>query len=156
MHFKIDPLSKYPGLIPVLARWHHREWKHLNHESYDLETRIEDYRQAVTNTSSLPQMLVAHLNGHALGSARLIESDMDTHPELGPWLASLFVPPDFRRQGIASRLIPEIESVARQLGHSKIYLFTEDMEDLYKKQEWQPECCEEYYGETVTIMSKIL
>lgn len=154
MHCKIDHLEKYPGLIPVLARWHHREWQHLNPVTYDLQARINDYQQTASDSTSLPQMLVAHLNGHALGSARLVMSDMDTHPELGPWLASLFVPPDFRRHGIATRLIAEIEVTAKQLGFDRLHLFTEDKSEMYSNLGWQEQSREKYYDRQVIVMTK--
>lgn len=156
MHFKIDRLAKYPGLIPVLAKWHHRQWQHLNPESYDEQARREDYLRATADTTSLPQMLVAHINGHALGSARLIKNDMDTHPELTPWLASLYVPPDFRRHGVATRLITEIETMAKQFGFDQIYLFTEDKTAMYSKLGWSELFREKYYGEEVSVMTKSL
>ncbi len=156
MHCKIDPLSKYPGLIPVLARWHHREWQHLNPETYDLQARINEYQQTATDLTSLPQMLIAHINGHALGSARLINRNMDSHPELGPWLASLYVPPDFRQQGIATRLITEIEITAKQFGFEKLYLFTEDKREMYNRLGWQEHFREKYYEKQVIIMTKNL
>lgn len=156
MHCRIDHLAKYPGLIPVLARWHHRQWQHLNPASYDLQARINDYQQTATDPISLPQMLIAHINGHALGSARLVVSDMDTHPELTPWLASLYVPPDFRRQGIATRLIAEIENSAKQLGFESLYLFTEDRKNMYQKLGWQEQFSENYFNERVFVMVKNL
>jgi len=156
MHCKIDHLEKYPGLIPVLARWHHREWQHLNPVTYDLQARVNDYQQTTSDSTSLPQMLVAHLNGHALGSARLVMNDMDSHPELSPWLASLFVPPDFRRHGIATQLITEIEITAKQLGFDQLYLYTEDKSEMYSNLGWQEQRRESYYGEQVTILSKKL
>ena len=155
MHFKIDRLVKYPGLIPVLAKWHHRQWQHLNPDSYDEQARREDYRLAIDSTG-LPQMLIAHINGHALGSARLIQSDLDTHPELTPWLASLYVPPDFRLHGVATRLIAEIENMAKQFGFKKIYLFTEDKSGMYTKLGWQEQFREKYHGEDIIVMSKQL
>lgn len=156
MHCKIDHLARYPGLIPVLARWHHREWQHLNPETYDLQARINEYQQTATDLASLPQMLIAHINGHALGSVRLIMSDMDTRPELSPWLASLYVPPDFRRQGIATRLISEIEIVAKQSGFEQLYLFTEDKCEMYNRLGWQEQSHEKYYEKQVIVMTKSL
>jgi predicted N-acetyltransferase YhbS len=155
MNYLIEPVAKHIELIPVLAHWHHQEWQHLNPESYDLQSRIKEY-QEVVNSPGLPAMLVAHNNSQALGSVRLIKNDMDTHPELGPWLASLYVHPDFRRQGIATSLIRELEDVTRQLGFQDLYLFTEDRQQMYQKLGWQQLLIERYYNEQVVIMVKHL
>lgn len=155
MDYQIEPLATHPELIPLLAQWQHQEWQHLNPPSYDLQSRIEEYQQAIS-TSGLPVMLVAHHNGQALGSIRLIENDMASHPELGPWLASLYVHPDFRGQGIAMHLISEIENVARQLGFQHIYLYTEDRQLMYQRLGWQKQFSEHYYNKEVEVMTKVL
>lgn len=155
MPFQIDPLATHPELIPVLAQWHQQEWQHLNPPSYDLQARIMEYHQAVSSTA-LPQMWLAHNNGQALGSARLIEHDMETHPELNPWLASLYVHPEFRRQGIATRLIKKVEFVAQQLGFHRLYLYTEDRQHMYQQLGWLEQFREEYFDEMVVVMAKQL
>jgi GNAT superfamily N-acetyltransferase len=155
MSGKIDPLAIHPELIATLAEWHDREWRHLNPDSYDIQARIEDYRRAM-DPDQIPVMLVAHDNGKPMGSVQLINDDMETHPELSPWLASLYVHPEYRQQGIATRLILEIEETARQLGFDQLYLFTEDRDSFYKKLGWRELFREIYYGESVTVMQKHL
>ena len=155
MDFLIEPLTNHPQLIPLLAEWHHQEWQHLNPESYDLQSRIKEYQEAASS-SGLPSMLVAHNNGQALGSVRLIKNDLDTHPELSPWLASLYVHPDYRRRGIATRLITELEDFTLQLGFQRLYLFTEDRQQMYQKLGWEQQFVEDYHQQPVTVMAKYL
>lgn len=153
MPCQIDPLADFPDMIQTLAEWHDLEWRHLNPDNYDLQARISEYRQA-NSPDHIPVMLVAHDNSKPMGSVRLIDDDMETHPELAPWLASLYVHPDFRRQGIATRLISEIEKTAKRLGFDQLYLFTEDRKDFYKKLGWRELFRETYYSENVTVMTK--
>ncbi len=155
MQYQISPLADIRSAIPVLAEWQHQEWQHLNSESYDLSARIADYQQ-IAEANSFPVMFVAHKNGRPLGSARLIDNDMDTHPELNPWLASLYVYKDYRHKGIGSALIHQIENTAATLNFETIYLFTEDKQSIYKKQAWKILANETYYNEAVTIMHKHL
>ncbi len=155
MHFKISPLAEITSAIPVLANWHHQEWKHLNDPAYDLSARINDYEKII-DADSFPAMFVAHNEDTALGSVRLIDDDMDTHPELTPWLASLYVHPDYRHKGIGSALIQTIEDTASKLNFKTIYLFTEDKQTIYQKQDWQIYANEIYYDQAVTIMCKTL
>lgn len=155
MPYQISPLAEVISSIPVLAEWHHREWQHLNSDSYDLEARIHDYRQTALS-AHLPVMYVAHLNDNPLGSARLVKNDMQTHPELSPWLASLYVHEQYRRQGIATALIKSIESAALERQFRTLYLFTENQQPLYKNLAWQVISEETYFNEKVTIMEKKL
>jgi GNAT superfamily N-acetyltransferase len=49
---------------------------------------------------------------------------MDTRRDLTPWLADVFLSPDFRRRGIASALVRRVVDEARTLDVSELYLFT--------------------------------
>ena len=155
MHFQISPIADIRSVIPMLAGWHHHEWQHLNNQNYDLNSRIIDYKN-IADAKSFPIMLVAHNNKTPLGSVRLIDNDTDTHSELSPWLASLFVYKDYRHQGIGTALIKEIEKAAVKLNFKTIYLYTEDKQAIYQKQAWQIFANEIYYDQAVTIMHKPL
>lgn len=48
---------------------------------------------------SIPCAFVALDDGRPMGSASLVTYDMETHVEWSPWLASVFVHPDFRGRG---------------------------------------------------------
>ena len=89
-----------------------------------------------------------------IGSASLVAQDMDDHPDLTPWLADVFVKPDYRGRGIATSLIQQIESEAKSAGIPRLYLYTPDAAKLYQKLGWRvyEEC--EYKGVEVVIMSK--
>ncbi len=58
---------------------------------------------------------VASASGNLLGSAMLVAQDMDTRTDLTPWLASVFVAPEHRRQGIATKLIAQVVDAAKAL-----------------------------------------
>ncbi len=153
MLFQISPLSAIPAATETLAGWHHHEWLHLNDPAYDRKARIAEYK---TYTTPYPAMFVAHHKTTPLGSARLVENDMDSHPELSQWLASLYVHQNYRQNGIGVALIQTIEKAATELNFESIYLFTEDMQTLYKKQGWEVYLTEEYYDQSITIMRKQL
>ena len=68
-----------------------------------------------------------------VGSASLIAQDMDTRPELSPWLASVYVAAEHRRQGIGSALVRRVAQEAAALGVETLYLFTPDQEHFYAR-----------------------
>ncbi len=155
MRFQISPIAEIASSISILAGWHHQQWYHLNEPGYDLKARTIDY-QKIINTNHYPTMFVAHHNSTPLGSIRLVNNDMDSHPELSPWLASLFVHQDYRSNGIGTALIRTIEKVASKLKFETIYLFTEDTQSLYQKMGWHVHANETYYNQSVTVMNKHL
>ena len=147
---KILKLSDQPQAIPQLAEWHHQQWAALN-PGQTLQQRI-DNMQAYLSDELVPSTYLAQ-GAVLMGSAAMIAHDMDTHPELTPWLASVFVAPPFRRQGIGSQLVRHVMQTARQAGVKTLYLFTPDQENFYQRLGWRVLNRESYRGHQVTLMT---
>ena len=136
MEIEISPVQDIQHAIPFLAPYHHEEWQHLNNENFSIKDRVEEYKSA-GDPDELPVMLVAHQGIDCFGSVRLVAHDMDNHPELSPWLASLYVLKEYRYQNIATRLIDALIAKARMLGIQVVYLYTEHQADYYQKRNWK-------------------
>lgn len=70
----------------------------------------------------IPTAFVAHDGETYLGSALLIDNDLDERPLYGPWIAALWVEPDARRQGLAQALTDAARAEAKRLGIAILYL----------------------------------
>lgn len=70
----------------------------------------------------VPFCLVAHEGDVYLGSVLVIEDDLDDRPQYTPWIAALWVEPEWRRQGIAAKLIAAARAEALRYGQSSCYL----------------------------------
>jgi GNAT superfamily N-acetyltransferase len=137
---QIDYLANHPNAIPALARWHHEQWQHLN-PGDTVEQRIIQL-QAHLGKRQIPTTFVAlsprEAPGILLGSASLTAHDMDTRPDFSPWLASVFVAPEHRRQGIGTALIRRVIQEAEALGTDNLYLFTTpDKHGFYARLGWE-------------------
>ena len=143
-------LSSDPEEISTIAGWIYHEWGHLV-EGRTLETAHEKVRQSL-GPQDLPLTLVYYLDGKAVGTAGIDTEDMSTHPELSPWMVSVFVEPGHRQQGIGTALCERIQEEFIRLGVKTAYLFTPDQENLYSRLGWKALAKEEYRGEMVTIM----
>ncbi|NOU13132.1 MAG: GNAT family N-acetyltransferase, partial [Methylococcaceae bacterium] len=77
----------------------------------------------------------------------------DTRPELTPWLASVFVAPKHRNNGVGSQLVKNVMQQAKEAGINELYLFTPDRETFYQKLGWSVLAKEDYRGHAVTVMS---
>ena len=148
---KIDYLGHYSKFTPQLAKWHQDEWCNI---SPDLSTskRIKLYN-SYKSEATIPSCLIAIVDNQPAGSASLVNSDMETHIQLSPWLASVYVHKDFRRKGIATQLIEACIKNARETGTQTLYLFTADQSDFYMKRGWRKLEKTLYHGEMVDIMS---
>nr|WP_077531129.1 GNAT family N-acetyltransferase [Halomonas utahensis] len=72
-----------------------------------------------------------------VGSAALVQNDMDTKPDLAPWLAAVYVKEAFWHQRIASELISRCEDEAIRFNANVWYLYTEFASMLYEKLGWR-------------------
>lgn len=147
---RIIDLRQAPEHREALALWHFQEWGYLNPGK-----SLEDYQRSFDvyfGEQSIPTMLIAVEGNQLLGSSSLIVSDMDTHPELSPWLANVFVAPEQRGKGIGGNLIQAIMNMASDLPLEHLYLFTPDQENLYARMGWQLLQRESYHGARVSIM----
>lgn len=147
-------LTDVPEYIPTLAEWHHHEWAHLN-PGRTLEKRIESM-QGYLGEDLVPSTFIYKHDGQLAGSAAIVVCDMDTRKDLTPWLASVFVAPMFRRQGIGSKLVRHLMLQARQRGIASLYLFTPDQVRFYQKLGWSVLTTDTYHGCPVTVMQACL
>ena len=132
---QIAYLADHPEYVPTLARWFYDQWHDL-HEGSTLQ-RYVDSVAARVNVGSLPTAFVARQDGRLVGSASLLLQDLESHPQLSPWLASVYVMPDARNQGIGSRLVRYATQEAERLGVDRLYLFTTDKEGFYERLGWR-------------------
>ena len=151
---RIEYLMDNASKIPELARLHFEEWGHLR-PGESIEERTERLR-LFCGRHSVPSVVVALENDDLIGSAMLAERDMESRPHLTPWLAGVFVKPQFRGKNIGKALVKRIEDHAKSLGFEVLYLYSPSTEGFYKKMNWKViERCE-YLGTHVAVMSKRL
>ena len=151
---EIDYLASHMGFVEQLAAWHHSEWAYL-HPGETLAGRIERLRGKCT-AGGIPTMLIGFERNELIGSAGLVQCDMDTRRDLRPWLASVYVAKRHRGRGCASRLVRGAEDEARAAGVAQLYLYTPDAMDLYRALGWRSHLQVRYHGRDVTIMTTTL
>lgn len=145
-----DYIGNHPQHIPRIAQWHQDEWQHI---SPHLTTALRIALYSSYDSATIPVCFIAIIDGQPVGSASLVESDMETHPQLTPWLASVYVHNNYRCQGIATQLIECCIDKARASGIDTLHLFTPDHASFYRHRGWELiESCE-YHNEKVDIMS---
>jgi GNAT superfamily N-acetyltransferase len=151
---QIHHLAETPEIIPLLAMWHHEQWGHLA-GARTLEQRairLKDHLQR----DAIPSTVVAWANGLPVGSASLVANDMDALPEWIPWLANVFVLPEFRRQGIGALVVERIAAETIKLGYPRLYLYTLDQAHFYEQIGWHTSHVRFYRGHDMTVMIRDL
>jgi len=115
-----------------LAQWSLDEWtRDFPADTIDWYLNLYDEAE---RTDALPIVLAAFVNGEIAGTASVISDDeLPNATEPGPWLAAVFVAPQFRGQGVGTALGTEAIKRARALGYSDIYLYTRSRMSMYER-----------------------
>ena len=128
MDLRIEHLFHHPERVRLVAGWIYDEFW-TGKAGYSVGT-FEGLLRDARDPDRIPLSLLALAEGAPAGTVNLIECDDPARPHLRPWLAALFVAPEFRGRGIGSALVRALDAEARRLGCKEMYLGT-DIPDFY-------------------------
>ncbi len=147
---KIYRLENKPDFAKEVSDWIESSWGILP---------IHDYFKAILGRQkwylNYPVTLIATSNEKIIGTVSLLLNDLETRPEINPWIGCLFVKEEYRKNGVGSILMNEIEKFfASNFFTETCYLFTEDQDQLYRKLGWSFVEMDTYHGRKIAIMKK--
>lgn len=149
---EIVTIADHPALAATVAGW---LWHAFGR--YDGRTP-EDEQTAVAESVSRrgpPQTFVLLDGGVPVGTASLHDHDLDERPALTPWLAGVFVLPQARGRGGATRLVGAVEAACVDAGIPAAWLYTHTAGPLYSRLGWQAvEIVEREDKPAVTVMRR--
>ncbi|WP_445178846.1 GNAT family N-acetyltransferase [Pseudomonas sp. McL0111] len=134
MTLHLDWLAQHMQHSDTYAEWIHRQF-HYEYAHQPLTEWQAEFAQGQSN-GNWP-CLIALDDGRLLGGAALAREDLAHRPDLGPWLACVFVSPEARGQGLAERLIDGVCQQAKSRGLAHLYLHTQNKQDYYAKRGWR-------------------
>lgn len=147
---EIKSLKSCRCFLNEIADWHYHEWQHL-YPADTIHDFIEDLKQSLADTA-VPGTWVLMDENKPVGSASIVRHDMETNRHLSPWLANVFIKPEYRGKGLGRILINHVQEQARSIGVAEIYLFTENRSKLYKSLGWRTVKHEKYHQNDVEVM----
>lgn len=136
MRYEVISTGMRPELADVTGRWRWQAFFAKHGRS--LDSVLDGEREVAREGSALPRVLVLLADGQPVGMATLAAQDLDERPDLGPWLAGVYVVPEARGQGHATRLVGAIEDLASAAAIPQLWLYTRTAESLYRRCGWQP------------------
>ena len=131
--WRVVTIAERPDLGPLVANWLWDAFWHPN--GHPLE-EVREIVAAATAEIGTPQCFVLLAGEVPCGTASFVAADLELRPEIGPWLAGVYVVPEARGQGCAQRLVTTVEDAARQAGNTSLFLYTNDAQTLYEKLGW--------------------
>jgi len=137
----------------TMAEWLHRQFTY-EFTGQPLADWQHEFAEGQTN-GDWPS-LIALEDGQLLGGAALATKDLPERPELGPWLACVFIATHARKRGLAEQLIEGICIAAKSGGCSQLYLHTHDRHDYYARRGWQVLECFQAWEKEQWLMTRTL
>lgn len=134
MPWRIVTIRAQPELTPLVAHWlWDAFWQPNGHP-------LEEVREIIATCTAerdTPQCFVLMAGDVPCGTASFVSADLEIRQDIDPWLAGVYVVPEARGQGCATRLVAAVEAAAREAGHAALFLYTHDAQAMYQKLGWQ-------------------
>jgi GNAT superfamily N-acetyltransferase len=106
--------GKAPHHLPRLRQWFIENWG-----------RVDNFDSA----------LLAVKGDELLGGLVFTTYPLPDNDEQGLWINALYIAPEYRGEGLATRLIQRSEKEAVTLGYNELFVFS-DVPQLYLKSGW--------------------
>ena len=152
----IDYLANHPQWADELAGYSYGEWAWVYRmRGMSLPDVIRSYRGR-SGPGKLPITFIATQDGRFAGTASLDKDDLETRPELAPWLAAVYVVESFRKKGIGAALVDRLVEEAGRLGFPRLYLWTPSAQAFFGKLGWEILEDTAYGGRSISIMLRVL
>jgi len=150
-NLSISRLCDAFSFAPILASAHAQEWG-LFYENWNQSVALADFEMEKAGSDLPTTWVIHHPSGSLMGSISVVKDDLPNHPELNPWLASLYVFPEFRGRGLGKLLVQQALDFLRQQKYPHAYLFTEDQVPFFAKFGFSIHTPAQANGHLVTVM----
>jgi predicted N-acetyltransferase YhbS len=120
--------------IPIVSEWIYNEFILNIQSGISIKYITNSFNNRKKN--KIPLTFIAVKDTICVGTVSIVENDLTKRKDLKPWLAALFVKPEYRNQGLGLKLIYKTIKETKKLGYKKIYLRTETAGAYYKKMNW--------------------
>jgi len=146
-----------PVIVPLageadaaaVSDWIWMEW--ARHEPGVSRADSDACVHAALQGAQVPYFVVARSDGVPVGCASIVATDLPTRPDLGPWLANVYVQPTWRGRGLGTALTERAMAYGAQFA-DVLYLYTSGSTALYERLGWRPHDTGHYAGRAIAIL----
>lgn len=149
--YKTIKIGKDKKLMQKAARWFHQKWgvpEEAYLESMQLSAAHDgdglcgnkiSWKMPQSNLVNVPRWYVVLDGQDIIAGAGVIENDFHERKDLTPNVCALYVEEEYRKQGIAGRMLKTICDDFYEAGIKTLYLVTEHT-DFYERYGWEFLC----------------
>src|SRR5574338_417909 len=120
--------------LEAVGLWIYEQWWSKRCNSPEV---VVDWLRTHTKLDTVPYSVIALANDEPVGSCSVIENDCIHRPQYSPWVAAVYVKPDFRRRGIASMILHEAASIAARARIQTLFIdCLATTASMYEKNGW--------------------
>ena len=135
MQIQVKQLSECPEHLLAVGSWIYEQWWKRPNNSVEVVLR---WLRCHTEKDKVPFTVVAMAKGNPIGSCSVIESDCVHRPQYAPWVAAVYVKPEFRTRGVASGILREAAGIAARVPVDGLYIdCLEKTAPVYEKNGWR-------------------
>ena len=149
---QIKKLMDHPVYLAQTSGLLFREWSCLPLWADEEQIRA---RLIERNSSDDRQvtLIVIDAENNVIAAGSLIHFELSDNPQRMHWLGEVITTPSHRGQGLGSALVKELIKQASEQNIAELWLYTPDMQSLYRKLGWEDKEIRIVAGETVTVMA---
>jgi GNAT superfamily N-acetyltransferase len=134
MKIEIKQLAECLDHTTTVGTWIYEEWWSRRYKSADV---VLSWLRLHTQKDRVPYTVVAFADGIPVGSCSVIESDCVHRKQYAPWVAAVYVKPEYRHRGIASKILQEAGLIADRIGVAGLYIdCLEVTAPVYERNGW--------------------
>ncbi len=111
---------------------HYTHWHQFNN-ALDLNLITKKFKNDLTREEGLPIGYAFYDDDKLVGFCTLQKENLKKYPEIYPWISSVMIFDEYRRLGYGTKMLQEIADKAKELGYQKVYLWTDQAPEFYKK-----------------------
>ena len=129
-NYKIVRISASPEFRNTASKWFSEKW------GLPVEAYAESMDAAINRREEIPEWYLIMDGDEIIAGAGIIDNDFHSRKDLMPNLCALYVEEDFRRNGIAGRLLNFVSMDMAMHGVYTLYLITEH-DSFYERYGWE-------------------
>lgn len=118
--------------LNMIIDLHYNHWSRFNPKMKREDTEYK-FREVYTKDTLPFGVVLVNENEEIIGFCVFKIENLKKYPEIYPWFSDVMIIEKYRGQGYGKLLLSEGQKILKDLGYNKIYVWTDQAPDFYKK-----------------------